>query len=492
MAKQYIFLSSASKERLLAQNIFISYLKRKQYISGFVTQDKSLIGLKMFHKNIEEITNLDKNSEVIFAAELKEKYEEQYEDAVFGRRYDAIDSYEDDAIRYSKTNEVCFRMFDAPLFNRLIDKKVFVYGIDENAREAFIYLELLDYEVAGFLKDSTDKCEDLLDGYHVESIEEILYEENFYIWVEKKDCQIIFNKLEKLGLKFYKDYGMAGGYTQVSGRKTVLDINLGYSYKGKSKYPGITVYGDEKNAIYKIAVTGGSTTDGSLYPFKAWPEILYDLINDRTIAIYNGGVGGYTSGEELLKLMRDMLLFNPNMVIAYSGINDTSHNEKYPFKFDYLDEIFNFAFRNLDISTKEYDLRVRNAEEINYGVESGKNRFENWLNNMKSMYALCIGRGITFHAFMQPMFMSKKNYDNREKNMMLSYREGRYDKGYDFKEFREIMKSEGVNTYTYLHDLSHIFDDISDVYMDAAHVWEKGNKIIAEEIFSRVEKEIHH
>jgi len=492
MAKKYIFLSSASKERLLAQNIFILYLKRKQYISGFAAQDESLIGLKMFHKNIEEIANLDKNSEVIFAAELKEKYEDQFKDTVFGICYDAIDLYEDDAIRYSKTNEICFRMFDAPLFNRLVNKKVFVYGIDQNAREAFKYLELLDYEVAGFLKDITDECEDVLDGYYVKSIEEMLYEDNFYIWVEKKDCQIVFNKLEKLGLKFYKDYGMAGGYTQVSGRKTVLDINLGYSYLGKSKYSGITVYGDEKNAIYKIAVTGGSTTDGSLYPFKAWPEILYDLINDRTIAIYNGGVGGYTSGEELLKLMRDMLLFNPDMVIVYSGINDTSHSEKYPFKFDYLDEIFNFAFRNLDISTKEYDLRVRNAEAINYGVPSSKNRFDNWLNNIENMRALCSGRGIVFHAFMQPMLMSKKNYDNREKNMMLSYKAGRYDKGYDFKAFRAAMESKSVKELTYIHDLSHIFDDVSDVYMDAAHVWEKGNKIIAKEIFSKVEKEIHH
>ena len=42
----------------------------------------------------------------------------------------------------------------------------------------------------------------------------------------------------------------------------------------------------------------------------------------------------------------------------------------------------------------------------------------------------------------------------------------------------------------YMHDLSYIFDNEKDIYMDHCHVLEKGNQIIAREIIKIILPEL--
>ena len=56
-----------------------------------------------------------------------------------------------------------------------------------------------------------------------------------------------------------------------------------------------------------ILTLGGSTTDGfykHLSAGKSWPRQLSEL-DGNTFKVINGGVGGYTSLQELLKFLRD-------------------------------------------------------------------------------------------------------------------------------------------------------------------------------------------
>jgi hypothetical protein len=47
--------------------------------------------------------------------------------------------------------------------------------------------------------------------------------------------------------------------------------------------------------------------------------------------IVNGGTGGYSSNQELIKLIRDGLEFKPDIVISYSGINDMGKYNELPY-----------------------------------------------------------------------------------------------------------------------------------------------------------------
>lgn len=369
-------------------------------------------------------------------------------------------------------------------FHYFADKKIYVYGNGEAERAFVEYLELLDYDFGGFLVDEMEKeNEDYVcgrggAGYAARRVEEIVYESNFYIWIYDKGKA---ERLKQLGLRYCVDFISHAFWRDTTiVRKEQLDVNLGYNYIVKgSMYPGIVVSGEEDPENYKIAILGNSTSDATLYPFKSWPELLYRKLAEENIIVYNGAACGYDSGQELIKLVRDVLPLEPDMVLVYDGYNDFFWTDAcHPFAFIYAKQVYEYAKGNLE----SLDDRGEILDEVCWGIETKKeiNRFDNWLANIRSMYAITRERKICFYSFCQPMLGSKSGKNVREQEMLMSMD---FDVRHKLtgKTFRKIM-DEMPEKPDYIYDLSDIFDNQNDIYMDACHVWEKGNQIIAEEI----------
>ena len=128
------------------------------------------------------------------------------------------------------------------------------------------------------------------------------------------------------------------------------DPNLGYAHGQCSsiidqQIPGFVLYGAPLGtAEVTIAVLGGSTTDPIVMSdredidWHTWPLFLWNLCDEAglTCTILNGGVGGFTSSQEPMKLVRDVLPAKPDIVISLNGINewyffDDGLNRKYTF-----------------------------------------------------------------------------------------------------------------------------------------------------------------
>lgn len=357
-------------------------------------------------------------------------------------------------------------------------RRVYIYGIGDVEKEFAKYLKLLDFDFAGFLIDSVDEQGDKVvneANCPVKYVEEIIYEENSYIWVHDKKR---LHKLRDLGLNYYTDYIHPDYMTDITmGRKVLLDVNLAHNYFSESKYPGICVYGKEKEDDYKIVVLGGSTTDGALYPFKSWPELLSEELEGVTI--YNGGVCGYTSGQELIKLVRDMLLLKPNMIIVFDGFNDLCMLQPYPFSSAYLEKVFDFAKAHLEGDEEDHYIDG-NPSPVCKGLVPQMSNFDLWMSNVESMYAIALERNIKFFCFCQPISVNKKGKTLWEKNLLISL-PGNQVENYATNAFGKKLANL-AEIPDYIYDLSHIFDGEEDVYMDVIHAWEKGNRIIAKEI----------
>lgn len=359
------------------------------------------------------------------------------------------------------------------MFNRFVGKKVYVYGDGIAEKEFVKYLKLMDYDFAGFLVDELTGENDSGNKESYNYIEDILYENGYYIWAFDRQKS---KRLKELGLQYFDEYECCNYLYDVTiDRKDQLDINLGYNYLVDSPYQGFVIYGNEKPDNYRIVVLGGSTTDGAMYPFKSWAECLYEELGSD-ITIYNGGLKGCTSGQELIKFIRDVLPLKPDMVIVYDGANEHNTNLDYPLAFRYADTVFEFAKAHIESDVFLGD----DAKIVCYGVKSQKNLFDNWLSNMRSMYAIASERKMTFFSFCQPVLFSKKEKTIQEKNILLSIvnRQSCLDMKALFREY--ILQT--LELPDYIYDLSHIFDGKCEVYMDWCHVWEKGNRIIAEEI----------
>lgn len=366
-------------------------------------------------------------------------------------------------------------------FAFFVGKTVYVYGIGKVEYEMVRYLKLLDISFGGFLIDESDVADDGQHGDHdVRWVEEILYEQDYFIWVYNKSK---VKRLEELGLVSQENYIYYDGVKNTSIKKPqVLDINLGHNYLFGGKYPGIMIYGVDKENDYKIAVLGASTTEGKAFRFKSWPELMYEELHNRgfqNITVYNGGISGYTSGQELLKLIRDLVPLEPDMVIVYDGVLDLNYCVTYPLINGYVKKIFEFAKENIE-NDEDDILFMEESHPICQGIKESEDAFSMWLSNIRTMYAVAKERNIRFYSFCQPMLGSKEGKTETEKNMLLSTYSPSITNLINGSFRKRISQMDRLPEYIY--DLSHIFDYESDVYMDNAHVWEKGNRIIAREI----------
>lgn len=363
------------------------------------------------------------------------------------------------------------------------NKRLYVYGVSERSKKLIEIYELLDFKIIGYVDDEEKENQD--GSRPVIAFEKAVNEKAFFLLISRWDYRKNFDKLERMKFRLLRDYGFDNpfGVTYVAARNEILDVNLGVSYIGKQGMRGFTVIGKALPSDTKIVILGSSTTDGEFYPFKSWPEFLADRLEGKNITIYNGGMAGYTTSHELLKLLRDVLYMNPDMVITYDGNMDIAREvgENNPFAFLQLNRIMKYVS-----SCDEIDLDYDPAKHQHCtGIKPDVDRFNIWLSNIKRMEAVCRYEKIRFLSFLAPTLNSKPEKTKEETGMIWSrWINDDYDK-WTYK-FREEIRLTAF-TYDYIYDLSDIFDNENDVYMDGYHVFEKGNKIIADSIYGVVQ-----
>src|SRR5437899_12585594 len=128
----------------------------------------------------------------------------------------------------------------------------------------------------------------------------------------------------------------------------------------------VTVPPPQKGNEYRIIVLGGSTA------FAGFPlsnsiagqlESLFHQDGIETVRVYNWGVPGYISGQELSLLAHKVL--DPDLVIAYDGANDAflpyfaDPRPYYPFVFiEYEDRISELNGRSASYLLRKSNFRT--------------------------------------------------------------------------------------------------------------------------------------
>lgn len=365
------------------------------------------------------------------------------------------------------------------------DKNVYLCGRNADlVNQYFEIFKLLDFENVCMAK----WAENMSEGGEACCIEDLLLEENVIIVF---CCREIddenLNKLYALGLKRGKDFCdiKCDIWEKISGRQ-MLDVNLAHTRDMSGAFPGIAVLGNNKEDDYKIAILGGSTSTSGYYRFKSWPEFLYENYEGEAVTIWNGAVESYTSAQELIKLIRDIIWLKPDLVIVYDGNNDVVRSDSYNiFEIPYMKTIMEYAGRRPDQPEEN------SQNHIFCGILPPVNCIEVWLKNIEYMHAVCEVNHIKFLSFMQPVFLSKPQLISKrevllDKKLDLSLSGFRKEITQQSGQFRELAENI-CRSHKYIFDLSHVLDT-EDVYMDHCHVYEAGNKIIAREIYRTIKK----
>lgn len=303
----------------------------------------------------------------------------------------------------------------------------------------------------------------------------------------------------------------AGGVDhRKSDRFLNIDPHLGYGRyekeievvrfkKRHTWHQGFAVYSKEPIASLTrpiILTLGGSTTDPLNYS-SSWPEELASILVNEQIpgTVINGGVGGYSTSQELLKLIRDGIELDPDLVITYNGVNDRDGygplphpmvhkyqrevlrglSEKRPSPFLPNTVSLFLSFGNQDKNKIRYTL----------GTETKKNRGEWYARNHLLMNAVAQAENIKYLGVLQPNAYVG-NYEWAD----VFEREGRSEK---YKAQIRSLYQQVENlpaSVGYVHSFIDIFNGIVGVYTkDGIHNTEKGFLIIAEAMLDLIQKE---
>jgi len=247
--------------------------------------------------------------------------------------------------------------------------------------------------------------------------------------------------------------------------------------------------GTNPSTPLKIFITGGSTSDIALHK-ENWPVDLHQLLvkNKINAILYVGAVGGYTSGQELLKLLRDGVTMHPDIHISYAGANegaDLGYVSEYEYDFyhtAYRESLSSkllpstvLAVRKL-LGISYYDLSIKPKKEID--------PFIFWQQNVSYMHAAATAKKTKFIGLLQPVLAVTKNSTQSEKNLD----PGNY--GLKYKQYyplaQEYIRTDGNGLY----DLSGLFDTIQgQIYIDDCHINTPYQKIVANAVFNIIKND---
>lgn len=444
---------------------------------GFIDSDSGKIGKQLYDYNIyspEIIGKLSQDAIIILAADQYKSMEttvKSYSSEIKMLHFGGH------VIKYCN-NSINGVALNVTINHVLQGKSVYLYGDAQKVLKYQDFFQLLDFPPQGILMDSEKLSACTIPD--AKPVEDILYESNFCIVICSDEENKAIYKLESLGLTASKDFILSSSLRpdKYELRKTALDTNLGYTYLCQNGNYGVSklVASHEQ---YKIAILGGSTTDGELYSFKSWPECLWDKIDNTHISIYNYGVAGYGAGQEMIRLIRDILFQKPDLIIAYNGYNDSCEysyaGTKNLLNFKYLSSVIQFASEHLNDSHG-------NDKHVYSGEEVFLDSFSRWLAAVDLMQKIASSYHIPFFDFLQPMLRDKPVKTPSEL-LICKFDVPRKPSDIGFRQ----PYSSVTEKREYIKDFSDIFDDIPDVYMDTCHVTEAGNQIIANQIYQTIE-----
>ena len=257
---------------------------------------------------------------------------------------------------------------------------------------------------------------------------------------------------------------------------------------------------------YRIFIVGGSTTfgGGTTSDDTTMPSFLqkkFDVTNsDKKIEILNAGIGSAYSYSEKYLIENDLMKFQPDLIIIYSGGNDA--NNRYGVEYT----VPGLPISQLTPYVEQTDFvgSVKKfIKEINYrspfvlmkiykGMEQNFTPSESTTNQVQELWTTRMGEickanndvGIKTVILVQPMLGSgNKQFSTDEKILLENY--GAYmEDTLDIlnKIAGSLVELENICHGTY--DLRMIFDDVKEpLLFDHMHVTDLGNEIVAEEIY---------
>lgn len=271
----------------------------------------------------------------------------------------------------------------------------------------------------------------------------------------------------------------------------------------------------DSTTALKIFCFGGSTMyssgarDAHTIPSEL-SKLIHSSFPDKNIEITNFGCHGYTRGMENIQLQLELTKNNiPDIVVFYDGVNEVisahqnnvaglptnSYNRKKEFKIghDYKKRI-RLMVNSSNLNRMYTTLRLK--IKTNSPYRKMETRSNSLATSIASTYAgyIKISKSLESNYdfkvfnFLQPVIYSKKELSKAEEEQAKHHEYYKNLYHLSYKSIREDSILVADSTFT---DISTAFNNFNEtIYFDFCHTGEKGNEIVAQQIFNQIKLEI--
>mgnify|MGYP003115116715 FL=1 len=288
----------------------------------------------------------------------------------------------------------------------------------------------------------------------------------------------------------------------------VLDPQLGYARPAGGptsepawRRPGFRTSGDETSgAALRLVVLGGSTSDPYYESdWGAWSETLFTRLNEGPTGpavVYNGAVSGYSTNQELLKLIRDVPALAPDVVVSLSGVNDLNfshslreHPMVSPYQLVMLRTLAGKGHQSPRFMPNLLAaMRSGGEKDTQLAVTAGSSYemtdAEMWRRNVELMNAASAQMGARFHVFLQPAMGIEPGYmpTDSEAELYAAMLSSKPDYAEKAAAFYTAARRH-CEKLMYCTDISDVFAGKTGLYHDPRHPNHQGNKLIGDTVF---------
>ncbi len=237
------------------------------------------------------------------------------------------------------------------------------------------------------------------------------------------------------------------------------DPLLGWSVYYPQDKPGWKIYGKEEKDRVRILVLGGSTSSEEYSP-PNWVSKLYNKLNKNVkTTIYNGAHPGNDIVDEILRLLRDGYILQPQIVISMSGINNCYRKESVnQFNEERLIDWVKFLSPD---------------REYYSGVDTDESQYFFWSRNMRLLNLISNYYGARFFGFLQPIDSTMSQMTLRERSLYADTKN---------KLFCDDFRKSANDKDGYIN-LLHLLQHQDGMTFDGCHYTEEAHEIIASKVY---------
>lgn len=346
-------------------------------------------------------------------------------------------------------------------------KKIYLYGKRNGINELIEKsLSVYDIKICGYVYETESQEQNIksiyelaLEGTHDKFI--FINEISAKRFVKAREnierAGFSIEKRQYVGLQYYT----TSNEYLLSKVKSCVDPLVGASILYSQGKPGWKIYGKEEGSGIRVLVLGGSTSSEIYYPENWISKLYYKLKRlNLDVVIYNGAHAGNDIVDEILRLLRDGSVLQPQLVLSMSGLNNITYYKKTVNQFN-------------ENSLVQLIQSCINGNEYCSGIRSTESLYDFWRRNIGILKLVANFYGAKFFSFLEPINITKSDKDLWSKSV--------YELENHIVDVEKF--SESVNDEEAYINFMRIFENQDEMYMDRCHYTGAGHEIIATKVY---------